>query len=79
MSGVLMQALDFSGPVPAFHAGDGGSNPLGNAKTRHLYHREVGNNRLPFFVGTGIQGLHRAPRCEQTVSLNVVFLLRLLA
>jgi hypothetical protein len=32
MSGVLVQALDFIGPKPAFHAGDRGSNPLGDAK-----------------------------------------------
>jgi hypothetical protein len=32
MSGVLLQALDFVRPIPAFHAGDRGSNPLGDAK-----------------------------------------------
>jgi hypothetical protein len=31
MSGVFLSALSVCRPVPAFHAGDRGSNPLGDA------------------------------------------------
>jgi hypothetical protein len=44
-----------------FHAGDRGSNPLGDAKQHDDMTGKLGSTDFPVFVEAGIQGRQRAP------------------